>query len=94
MEENSELIQGPANSWTARLKETVFKDEDHIDVKRIKFKFHNMRTSWQRAKQMREQSGFGRTEPECCTTMNKLNLSQSLRANRPKPKEARLNCNN
>ena len=37
MQENSELLQGPTNSWTARLKETVFKDEDHVGVKPIKF---------------------------------------------------------
>lgn len=93
MEENSELLQGPTNGWTSRLKETVFKDEDRIDVKRIKFKFHNMRTSWQRAKQMQERSGFGLTEAECSSSMNgELNLVKILRANQHKAKrnEAKL----
>ena len=52
MEENQEDIRGSTIKWTTHLKESVFADAEHIDIKRIKSKFHSMKSSWQQAKQM------------------------------------------
>ena len=73
VEENQEAIRGSTLTWTARLKDTVFGEEDHIDQKRIKTKFHNMKNSWKAAKQMQNQSGFGLTEADCVSSVNGLN---------------------
>ena len=86
MEENQEDIRGSTIKWTTHLKESVFADAEHIDIKRIKSKFHNMKSSWQRAKQMQDQSGFGLTEADCSSSINGLNPAKS-----PDPKHHEAN---
>jgi len=59
MEENQELLRGSAVHWMAKVKEAVFADNEDKDVKKIKTKYHNMKTSWKAAKKLQEESGFG-----------------------------------
>jgi hypothetical protein len=59
---------GPSTHWTRKVKEAVFADDEHIDVKKIKTK--NMRKGWKAAKEMQEQSGFGLRENECTSSIN------------------------
>jgi hypothetical protein len=70
MEDNQELLRGSTAHWTRRVKETVFTDDEHIDVKKIKAKYHNMRRGWKAAKEIQEQSGFGLGEDECTSSVN------------------------
>lgn len=77
MEENQEEIRGSTIKWTTYLKESVFADADHIDTKQIKSKYHNMKSLWQQAKQMQEQSGFGLTEADYSSSINSLNPAKS-----------------
>jgi hypothetical protein len=70
MEHNQELLRGSTNTWTRKLKDTVFADYEHIDVKKIKAKYHNFRTSWKAAKKLQDQSGFGLKEDDCEASIN------------------------
>jgi hypothetical protein len=58
LEENRELIRGSTKVWTSRVKEAVFDDNPDIDAKKIKSKYHNMKSAWQAAKKLQEQSGL------------------------------------
>ena len=70
MEENPQLLHGSIHTWTQKLKEAVFTDSNHIDLKNIKAKYYNMRTSWRAAKQLQDQSGFGLKEDDCESSIN------------------------
>jgi hypothetical protein len=70
IEENQELLRGAALHWMTKVKEAVFADNDNIDVKKIKSKYHNMKTSWKAAKKMQEESGFGVKEDDCTNSVN------------------------
>ena len=59
MERTQELLRGSAVHWMAKVKEAVFADNEDKDVKKIKTKYHNMKTSWKAAKKLQEESGFG-----------------------------------
>ena len=70
MEENQELLRGSAVLWMGKAKEAVFADNVDKDVKKIKSKYHNMRTAWKAAKKLQEQSGFGVREDDCTNSVN------------------------
>jgi hypothetical protein len=70
MEENRELLRGAALPWMTKVKEAVFANNDDIDVKKIKSKYHNMKASWKAAKKLQEASGFGVKEDDCTSTVN------------------------
>jgi hypothetical protein len=52
MEDNQELLRGSTAHWTRKIKEVVFPDNEDIDAKKIKAKYHNMRKAWSAAKKM------------------------------------------
>ena len=56
MEDNRELLRGSTRLWTIKVKETVFANNENIDINKIKSKYHNMKAAWKAAKQMQEQS--------------------------------------
>ena len=70
MEDNQELLRGSTNRWIAKVKEEIFAGVDHIDLKRIRSKYHNMKAAWKAAKQLQEQSGFGLKEDDCESSIN------------------------
>ena len=70
LEDNQLLLRGSTALWTAKAKETLFADNDDIDAKKIKSKYHNMKNSWKAAKTMQEQSGFGVKEDDCSSSVN------------------------
>jgi hypothetical protein len=70
MADNRELLGGSTKLWTSRAKAAVFADNQNVDVKKIKAKYHNMRAGWKAAKKLQEQSGFGVTEDRCTTSAN------------------------
>lgn len=63
-------LRGSTALWTARAKEAIFANNEDIDAKKIKSKYHNMRNSWKAAKIMQEQSGFGLKEDDCSSSVN------------------------
>ena len=69
MEDNQELLRGATNTWARKIKEVVFPDLNHIDIK-IKSKYHNLRNSWKATKQLQDQSGFGLKEDDCEALVN------------------------
>jgi len=70
MEGNQELRRGAAVYWMKKAKEAVFADNEDIDVKKIKSKYHNMKNSWKAAKKLQEESGFGVKEDDCTGSVN------------------------
>jgi len=72
MEENQELLRGAAVVWMAKVKEAIFADNRDKDVKKIKFKYHNMKNSWKAAKKLQEESGFGVKEDDCTDSVNEV----------------------
>jgi len=72
LEDNRELLRGSTRLWTIRAKEVVFADNQNVDIKKIKSKYHNMRASWQAAKKLQEQSSFGVREDECSASINEV----------------------
>jgi hypothetical protein len=70
MEDNPELLRGSTNRWATKVKKSVFVTVDHIDLKKIKAKYHNMKAAWKVAKQLQDQSGFGLKEDDCESSVN------------------------
>ena len=67
VEDNRELLRGSTQLWTTR---ALFADNQSINSKKIKSKYHNMKASWQAAKKLQEQSGFGIREDDCSRSIN------------------------
>ena len=57
IEDHVNLMQGKPSEWTKRAKE-VFSLDNHISTTKIRDKARNMRTAYNRAKQMQLQSGW------------------------------------
>ncbi|KAN0069405.1 hypothetical protein V8E54_012420 [Elaphomyces granulatus] len=70
MEENQEVRRGAAVYWMKKAKQAVFADNEDIDVKKIKSKYHNMKNSWKAAKKLQEGSRFGVEEDDCTSSVN------------------------
>ena len=70
LEDNQQLLRGSITFWATKAKEAVFADNENIDIKKIKSKYHNMKYSWNAAKKMQEQSGFGMKEDDCSRSIN------------------------
>ena len=51
-------MQGMPSEWIKRTKEEVFSLDNHISTTKIRDKARNMRTAYNRAKQMQLQSGW------------------------------------
>lgn len=60
IEQNEPVTRNPVSTWSKRVKEEAFPDNDNIDLKKIKSKYHNMRSSYKTAKAILERSGYGR----------------------------------
>ena len=59
MEEHEDLLQGKKHIWHQEVHIQVFSDYEHITVKKIKEKANNMKRSWQAARAMADNSGWG-----------------------------------
>jgi hypothetical protein len=75
MEDNRELLRSSSSTklWTKKAKEAAFANNEDISVKKIKSKYHNMKTAWQAAKRLQEHSSFGVREDECTSSANGRN---------------------
>ena len=78
IEEHVDQMQGKRNEWAKQAKEEVFSTplDDHITAKKIQDKARNMRTAYNKAKQMQLRSGWGLTEedvePSICDRLGKV----------------------
>ena len=74
MEDNQELLRRATSLWNRKIKEIVFTNSDYIDIKKIKAKYHNLKTVQKAVKQMQEQSGFSLKEDDCESSINSIVL--------------------
>lgn len=70
MEENHERLRGRPADWIHKVKEDIFRDNEHITAKKVRDKCTNMKKAWKEAKAMQEQSGFGLREEDCERSIN------------------------
>jgi len=73
MEENPEQLRGKQAVWHKDVKDQVFKNDEHVTVKRICGKAANMRRQWRDTSAMRNRSGWGISEDQ-----NERSINQAL----------------
>jgi len=73
MEENPEKLRGKQAVWHKDVKDQVFKNDEHVMMKRICDKAANMRRQWRDTSAMRNRSGWGISEDQ-----NERSINQAL----------------
>lgn len=71
IEENEPATRGSIATWAKHAKEEAFPEDENIDVKKIKSKFHNLKSSYKAARVVLEQSGYGVTKEDHGNTLHR-----------------------